>query len=130
MDFSTWDSHREDEAILLFETKGKAEHARSGEAYATWTRVYQLSNYFLDLSCLYRNNKAQLVGQLSTYQSFELNRPAKLKLIDTRNQVKDLKLDSGGQFKIEILPDQNYALNVAIENGPNAVVGIPSPISL
>ena len=129
MGYSTWASQREDEAVLLFEVKGKAEQTRSGEDAATWSRVYQLNDYFLDLSCLYRNHKAELVGQLTARQRFELDRPAQLRLVDTRHQVQDMNLDSWGHFRFELLPGQDYALEVAIEHQPKAMVSIPNPVS-
>lgn len=101
------------EPVLVMESRGVTPNTRNFRFSDTWSRLYRLGEYFLDLSYHPAETSARLQGQVLNAEGETLATEGQVSLYDrTGQKVVDVPLDHFGQFSLSMTPMEIYKLVV------------------
>lgn len=105
------------EPVLVMESRGVTPNTRSFRFSDTWSRLYRIDKYFLDLSYHPSEHAARLHGQVLNAAGETLNAEGKVSLYDrTGQEVVNVPLNKFGQFNLSMTPMEIYKLVVEMQN--------------
>lgn len=103
--------------VLVMEARDVTPNTRNFRLSDTWSRLYRLDDYFLDLSYHSADSETYLHGQVLTYGGELANFEGQVSLLDTEGQkVVSTELHALGQFKVNMHPTEIYQLIVYLKN--------------
>ena len=108
------------EATLILESRGLAPQVRSAAFSDIWSRLYQAEEYVLDLSCQAEGKLSRLQGQVMMDAS-NSSPVGQVTLLNAQGEVSSARLDSFGQFQLNVSEPGDFRLRVETPNRTFAV---------
>lgn len=108
------------EATLVLESRGLAPQVRSAAFSDIWSRLYQAEDYVLDLSCQAEGKLSRLQGQVMVDASPDTP-IGQVTLLNNSGEISSARLDSFGQFQLNVSEPGDFRLRVETPNRTFAV---------